>query len=458
MKVRVTDHENLAKQLLPYGFDHHLHCGGQGKCGRCNVKVLSGEWLVNGKKIVAPATVLSCQTQLNSGEGLVEFDEPENGGRIASSWTGFHLPENDEPVIGVDIGTTTVAAVKVQRGHVLKTASCFNAQAAFGDNVVSRISRAKCELSDLQAAVHRSVGQLLKELDLDDVKRIAIAGNTVMTCLFHGIDPSPIGVLPYKPPCLFFPDSQWQGIPLLTMPCISGWVGGDLTAGLQVVQLHPGEMLVDIGTNCEIVYRTADAMLCTAAAAGPAFEGAGLNFGCRAVVGAIDHYLGDGEFSVIGNQEATGLCGSAYVDFLAVERKAGHLSEFGRFVPTQAKKEITGKISVSERDVEQLLKAKAAVWAGIMTVEEQLNEPANHVYLAGGFAQYLSLDNAKAIGMLPDRSYSIVGNTSLAGAAWLAAQPGLMKELEALADLPREIHLNTCPEFEDNFIDGLLLA
>ncbi|NLF92360.1 MAG: ATP-binding protein, partial [Oligosphaeraceae bacterium] len=376
---------------------------------------------------------------------------------ISADWSSRPLPVNPATVFGVDIGTTTIAAVKVRQGEVVGRASCFNAQMDYGDNVLTRIGAAAGHLSALQAAVRSSVGGLLSELGSADAARIAVAGNTVMSCLFHGVDPASIGILPFTPPLRVFPPEIWDGLPLLTVPCIAGFVGGDITAGLWETALQEGEMLVDIGTNCEIVFHAPGGILCTAAAAGPAFEGAGLHFGCRAAPGAVEHYRGADDYSVIGGGEAEGLCGSAYIDFLAVERRRGHLNDFGRYEPKAEKMHLNHRVFIHEFDIAQLLKAKAAVRAGIKTIEEYCDCTARKIYLAGGFAQCLDLANAIAIGMLPDRDYSIVGNTSLGGAARLAAAPESMPELERIIDLPREIQLNTLPQFEDNFIDALLL-
>ncbi len=131
------------------------------------------------------------------------------------------------------------------------------------------------------------------------------------------MDRTPIGALPFTPPLRVFPERRdlVEGIPLLTVPCISGYVGGDLTAGLAETGLRPGEMLIDIGTNCEIILATHRETVC-AAAAGPAFEGAGLSCVCRAGDGAIDHFLDDGAFTLIGGGEPAGLCGSAFIHFI----------------------------------------------------------------------------------------------------------------------------------------------
>ena len=457
MRVTVTSRENLAEVLMRTGHAPDLRCGGKGICGRCAVQLLSGDWLSDGKPVHAPCRALSCRTSLAGLSGEVEYDPVQLSGTVALAWNAPALPDRKETVIGIDIGTTTLAGVKIRGGEVIARAGCFNAQSRYGDNVISRICHAAQDLSGLRAAVLESVGRVLDELNPEDVARIAIAGNTVMTCLFHGIDPTSIGVLPFTPPQRVFPVSDWQGIPLLTVPCISGYVGGDLTAGLSALSLGENEMLVDVGTNCEILFHTGKEILCTAAAAGPAFEGAGLSAGCRAADGAIDHYRNAAEYSVLGGEDARGFCGSGYIDFLAAERRSGHLNECGRFVPAADRMEITDEVSVYEYDIEQLLKAKAAVWAGIRTLEDHCACRPRTIYLAGGFTQYLDLENAMAIGMLPERTYKVVGNTSLYGSARLAVSPELLPSLEALIDQPREIPLNTLPGFEDNFIDGLLL-
>ena len=386
---------------------------------------------------------------------------------MAAAWRSRPLPESRESVIAVDLGTTTVAAVKLCNGEIVREATCFNRQSRFGDNVITRINHVGTSpgaLEELRMAAVESVNELLDRLEPDGAARIALAGNTVMSCLFHGIDPSPIGVMPFTPPCRIFPvrgaaelGLRAGDIPVLTVPAIAGYVGGDLTAGLLETPLRPGELLVDIGTNCEIILQTEQGMFCTAAAAGPAFEGAGIHCGSRAVPGAIDHYFGRNSCSVIGGAAPAGLCGSAMIDFLAVERRLGHLNEFGRIQPPADCFEAAPGVTIYEWEIEQLLKAKAAVWAGIATLAAYCRTPVKKLFLAGGFARYLDFGNAVACGMLPDCELEAVGNTSLGGAARLAVQPGLAAELERLIDLPKDIPLNLLDEFEDNYIDGLLL-
>ncbi len=465
MKLTITrsHSQNLARQLAELGVPLDLRCGGNGTCGKCRVRLLAGKWKVDDRDVEIPCEALACRTILISDVGEVKVPESsleQSSGNILAEWVNVQIPVTHQTVIAIDIGTTTIVAVKIKDGQVVGRASCYNAQSQLGDNIITRIQHAsEGMLETLNQLVMRSVDGLLAQLGLDGVDRIAIAGNTVMNCLFHQINPESIGSVPFTPPMRVFPTKKemFGGIPVLTVPSIAGYIGGDLTAGMAVIDLQSDEMLVDIGTNCEIIYATEAGIFCAAAAAGPAFEGAGLSCGTRAIKGAIDHYFKNGTFSTIGKLPPIGICGSGFIDFLAVQHSNGHLNQFGRYEPKAKSFRIVDDIMVYEYDIEQLLKAKAAVWAGIMTLENHCGRAARKIYLAGGFAQYLDLKNAISIGMLPEREYEIVGNTSLAGAARLACEPDLLNELITLIDIPQEVQLNTLSDFEDNYIDGLLL-
>ncbi len=476
MDIRLSggDGRTLAALLEAAGQPLDLRCGGHGSCNRCRVQLLSGVFQTGTETIEvqeAPVWARACETRLLSKQGMVSVPEAARAvrnGRVLADWEGAGYAKRPETVVAVDIGTTTIAGAKIRNGEVIGRASTFNRQSRFGDNVIARINHASGSagnLEELRRAVLESIGEVLAALGAGDAERIAVAGNTVMCSLFHGIDPTPIGVMPFEPLVRKFPvvSAAAAGLPLRadvlawTVPAISGFVGGDLTAGLAEVALQPGEMLVDIGTNCEMIFRTGDALYCTAAAAGPAFEGAGIACGSRAVPGAMDRYYGIGRYSVLGDGAPKGICGSAMVDFLAVERRNERLNEFGRFQPAAARVEPAPGIWLTERDVEQLLKAKAAVFAGIRTLSSHCGMKVTRIHLAGGFARYLALENAVAIGMLPDCEFHVVGNTSLAGALRLAVEPERLPELELLSDKPIDLPLNVLEGFEDNFIDALLL-
>lgn len=464
MKISVASSENLAEYLTAKGITLDRRCGGQGRCGRCRVKLIAGEWQCDGVPAKVPAEVPACRTRLVGGRGIVEIpDAIEN--LTPAGMPGFEPPAGPVhgTVIAVDLGTTTLAAVKLCDGKPVATAGAFNSQMRFGDNVVIRIAHAARPngLAELQTACLSSLRQLLDELGTDDVERIVVAGNTVMCHLFHGIDPTSIGSFPFNAPKLVFPPRRDLLPPfeVLTLPCISGYLGGDITAGLYASHLHPGEMLVDLGTNCEIVFNTGRGYFGTSAAAGPAFEGAGLRCGMRAEPGAIEHFFRDGGFSVIGDGEPRGICGSAYVDYLACERAAGRINEFGRFVdPVEKYRELSPGVGIGEDDVEQLLKAKAAISSGISVLEEHCGMAASKLVLVGGFACGVNIDNAIAIGMLPaGRRIERIGNASLTGAAALAADPGVLSELTRFSRLPKELPLAQLAGFENRFVNALLL-
>lgn len=462
MKIPVSSSEILSDLLVARGVALDMRCGGEGRCGRCRVKLVSGEWQCNGAPALPPAEVPACRTRLVGGRGIVEVpDAVENA---PAGMPGFKLPTavGDETVIAFDLGTTTIAAAKLHCGKA-KTADAFNGQMRYGDNVVARIAHAATPagLKELQEACLTSLRRLLDELGTDGVDRIAVAGNTVMCSLLHGVDPASIGIYPFRATRLIFPPRRDLLPPfeVLTLPCISGYLGGDITSGLYAAKLKPGEMLVDLGTNCEIVFNTGRGYFGTSAAAGPAFEGAGLRCGMRAAAGAIDHCFQGGGVSVIGGGTARGICGSAYVDYLAMERSSGRLNEFGRFVdPVANFREVAPGVGIGEADVEQLLKAKAAISSGIAALEEHCGMKASKLVLAGGFASGLDTDHAVAIGMLPPgREMIRIGNASLTGAAALAVDPGLTAEFTRLSKLPKELPLAQLPGFESRFINALLL-
>ena len=445
----ITEHDNLGRLLRQEPERPHFDCAMRGICKKCRVKLLSGLWLVDGKSVKAPAEALSCRCRLLGERGEVEYEPAPEKGRISLDWSLERpLPVLPEAVIGIDLGTTTLAAVKIQQGKVLARAGMMNPQAAFGADVVSRIAAAAEHLPQLTAMIRRAVDLLLDELGMMDVQRIALAGNTVMTSLFHGVDPTPIGTAPFTPRQRFFPVIQWRAVSLYTMPCISGFLGGDITAGFYETALRPGEMLVDLGTNCEILFRTPSGVLGTSAAAGPAFEQQGMS----AVPGAVSHLFSLNDFSVIGNISPKGLCGSALVDFLAVARRENVLDSTGHYIA-----QTDFPFAISEADTAELIKAKASVHAGITVLEAYAGVRAEHIRLAGGFARELDLENAVAIGLLPERDYSVAGNTSLAGACRLALMPQLNGELETLAEMPEELPLGNLPDFPEQFIAGLSL-
>ncbi len=437
-------------------------------------------------------------------------------GRIGRRWSVIDIEPGDtrESHLGVavDIGTTTVVAmlVDLNQGTVLKRASLYNQQIRLADDVASRISlcRGANHVLKLQRLVvddtlNRLIETLCGELRLSasSISRVAVSGNTVMAHLFLGISPESIGHVPFQPVANHHDTCRAGDLQLGVnpnglvdvVPSVSGYVGGDIVSDIYVAKLSERlepTLLVDIGTNGEMVYAENGRYSVSATAAGPAFEGYGTTHGCRAAAGAIEHIEFERglhiETDVIGGGCANGICGSAFIDFIACGMRCGLIDHMGRYdieqlhgagrylrieemcgsihacVIVDAERSASGEaISISEADVAQILKAKAAIYAGMKTllgVREQNFAGIERFCLAGGFARHINLRNAICIGLLPEiplDRFDVLGNGSLAGAMLALVDADAMDAYEAIAKLPDVVELNRAPSFEDHFIDAL---
>lgn len=397
----------------------------------------------------------------------------------------------------IDVGTTTVALVLVDllTGTITGRASGFNKQTHLGDDVATRIGLClydKSMVGVLRDAVMRdTVGELLAAANPsgEPLACLCIAGNTIMQHLAAGIDPSPMGTYPFAPTFL---GHRVFGSPAIhLLPSAAAYIGADVVAGLLASGMaydpQPA-LLVDVGTNGEIVLQRDGRLVGCATAAGPAFEGAGLSHGMRAAAGAIERIRIHTnpfrvEISVIGHGTPIGICGSAYIDFLAAGRSCGLLTASGRFdpsavpdagqdlleIPERGKALRIGRtrdnndIFISESDMAHLLQAKAAIAAGIATLLERENisqTEIRRVYLAGGFGMHLDVANTIACGLLPGFSppqIQVVGNTALAGAYLAVLDASALREMDRIATRLESLELNLDPGFEERFIDHLSL-
>jgi uncharacterized 2Fe-2S/4Fe-4S cluster protein (DUF4445 family) len=248
---------------------------------------------------------------------------------------------------------------------------------------------------------------------------------------------------------------------------MSAYVGADLCAGALASGLAYDDgpsLLVDVGTNGEIILKHDGALHGCATAAGPAFEGAGLTNGMRAGPGAIERIWFDPEphAKVIGRKKAVGVCGSGYIDLLAEGRRVGLLNERGRLSKLDRLR-LADDVFVTEADIAHLLQAKAAIAAGILTLLHRVGlEPSQikRLYLAGGFGMHLDVPNTIACGMLPGfvpEQVQVIGNSSLAGAYLALVDGGVLEELSRLARQLNVVELNLDPDFETRYIDQLAL-
>ncbi len=416
-------------------------------------------------------------------------------------------PPAGQPGLGLalDIGTTTVAAllVDLHSREVLAEAAQFNRQIQLGDDVLTRINLCRIDtgyVQQLQSLLFQDtliplVGYLLKEAEgsLNDLHCVVAAGNTTMLHLLAGVDPGPLGAVPFTPSFLDHQVLTSEGLslaadssaPVHLLPGASGYVGADIVAGIVATAMANGDgpnMLVDIGTNGEIVLWHDGHFLGCATAAGPAFEGSGLLNGVRASQGAISHLSFEDDrlqVEVIGDGKPFGICGSAYVDFLAEGRVGDLLTRTGRFRRSSGfEYSDHGKqgrgislgvsrdgadLDVTEFDVATLLQAKAAIAAGIMSLlarAELVPSDIQTLYLAGGFGLHLKLSSAIGCGLLPgftSEQIQVVGNTSLAGAYAALLDQGALEEMNRVSGLVEIVELNLEPDFENRYIDEMIL-
>jgi uncharacterized 2Fe-2S/4Fe-4S cluster protein (DUF4445 family) len=417
--------------------------------------------------------------------------------------------------IAVDIGTTTVvcALVDLIGGRVIDKASCYNQQVQRADDVASRIvhSQRPGGLEDLQRlVVTETVDRLVRllchghDIEPPQISRMVVSGNTIMSHLFLGLDPGHIGGIPFQPvaACPGTFSARRIGLAMSpaglvdVVPSISGYVGGDITSDLCISQMDTGPeraLLVDLGTNGEIAVCDRGRLVVSATAAGPAFEGGRIGCGMRASTGAIEHIRIDpatleAECDVIGDTLPIGICGSGLIDLIAEGFRAGLMDPAGRFdagwlgrsdrlragpadgggleyvvVPRDQTEDGRLDIVVNERDVATLLQAKAATYAGITILLNQIGHVPGDldvVYLAGGFARHVDLRNAVTMGLLPDvplGRYRILGNGSLAGSVVGLLDRQVWEQFRRISVAPAVIELNTIPEFQDEFVNALFL-
>jgi uncharacterized 2Fe-2S/4Fe-4S cluster protein (DUF4445 family) len=370
--------------------------------------------------------------------------------------------------VACDIGTTTVAlqVVDLSHGRVIDTVADYNGQIECGADVISRIMYAQkgARLEELRRRVVGTINHLLETalarngVAPEEVTCAVFAGNTTMTHLVLGITPQHIREAPYVPafksvPSLSAGELQihiWPEAPVLFAPSVGSYVGGDITAGVLCLQLQPYyrgiTLFIDIGTNGELVLSGDGWMMSCACSAGPAFEGVGISCGMRAATGAIEavEVKSDGTevvCQVIGGAAPRGICGSGLIELVAGLFTQGVIGRDGRFdeakanprvrlkdnprayVVVEADETATGKaICLSERDIANLMRAKAAIYSACGLFLKKVGvayTDIDRVFIAGGFGAHLDVQKAIAIGLFPDLApnrFQYLGNTSLQGA------------------------------------------
>lgn len=463
----------LLEFLRMHGYALSAPCGGKGKCGKCTVLLADAE---GERKIAACSYVLQRDCKVFLPDGSADFSWND----AVAFETSFKAREGLGAA--VDLGTTTVAVSLFNRmdGRCLGAMSRWNAQQSFGADVISRIGfciEQDKGLETLTNLIRDQILQMLEELcrgkgsELREVKEIFVAGNTVMQHIFAGISPESIAAAPFIPKSYFDEEKAYDlnGIPVHFSPCAAGYVGGDILAGILSTELDGScekTLLIDIGTNGEMVFGNKDGFVSCAVASGPAFEGAGIQCGMAAAKGAISEVrLGDDGlcFHVLDGGEAKGICGSGILDLVACLLELGYIDETGRLEGDDGSDRfyLTEDVYITQKDIRQIQLAKAAVAAGIelLMKEEHVDVgDIEKVTLAGGFGNRLRAESAVRIGMLPREllgKIQGIGNASLSGAQAALLNPEERDRLKNIKKKCRYIELSSNPDFNDCFIENM---
>ncbi len=481
LTISINKNSSLLRQLRDQGYFIPAYCGGRGSCGKCRVRfsehlpdateterqMLSADELAAGWR-------LACRV---FAEGTCVLEIPEyaienvaTADTLAKEYPAIGNPGDNRYALAIDIGTSTIAAslIDVMNRETVKTVTGINHQIAYGADVLSRIDASnRGEGRKLQELLFSDLGDLCRQLGIgENVKTlpmpVVIAGNTTMQHLLQGLSCRGLGVFPFTPVDI----SMHLYKNMTILPGIGTYVGAEIVSGIVACGINQKEdisMLVDLGTNGEMVIGNKDRILVASAAAGPAFEGGSISCGSPGVPGAIDTVTiehGKTSITTIGGEKASGICGSGVLDTVYELRKEEIIDESGMLKEEYLEGgfPLAPGITFTAKDVSEVQLAKAAIRAGIEILLQSYGITYNQVsrlYLAGGFGQKMDCDKAVGIGMLPKELRSRItaaGNSSLEGAKKLAMESSLAKSFRHAVRISEEIVLSNQKMFQELYV------
>lgn len=410
--------------------------------------------------------------------------------------------------IAVDIGTTTVygQVLDLHSGDVLAQHGEFNSQISYGEDVISRIiftekgNGLEVLHDKVVETINKVIGMTIQKAGVNcyEVSTITLAGNSTMTQLLLEIKPTYIRKDPYVPASIMYPPFLAKEIHLdlpdhtiaLIYPGVSSYVGGDIIAGVMAAGMYQSSELtlyMDIGTNAEIVIGHQDWMVCTAASAGPAFEGGGVKFGMRASKGAIEDFSIDPDtyepmIITVGNVKAKGICGSGLITLAARLLETGVIDSRGKFnqaldtprirqtddiweyvLVYKDDTQIDRDITITEPDLDNLIRAKGAMYSAALTLLEEIGlgiMDVERIILAGGFGSYVDLESAITIGLLPEiepDKVTYLGNGSLLGCKINCLTNSLRRNVGEVVNMMTNFELASTPSYMDHYMGALFL-
>jgi uncharacterized 2Fe-2S/4Fe-4S cluster protein (DUF4445 family) len=492
-------------------------CGGKGICKKCVVNVLPDRQEVLACQyhiqedlvVIVPISSRFFEHKILT-EGISSRTEIQSD--IYKKYLKF-APTGDVFGVAVDIGTTTVVAklVDMTNGLLLATQAALNPQTSFGDDVISRINYAQTDakLIELHRAIIDCINELTAKLcrqasiDTKQIYEMCVVGNTTMNHIFLKLPVVQLGQAPYKAFSLDAKDLSPENTALQMNPAgnihsvenIAGFVGSDTVAVALAADIYSAKdltLIVDIGTNGEIVLGTADKLCAASCAAGPAFEGARISCGSRAMEGAIEAVIvndGNIDFDIIGNGSTVlsgspskdcpprSICGSGLIDAVAVLLDLGVIDTTGRFaspanLPSAISSRITQqngqpafrlaeKVILTQKDIREVQLAKAAIRAGIKILQKKIgieDDDIKQVLLAGAFGNYIRRESALRIGLLPDlppERIHFIGNAAASGAQMILLSQNCRTQAGKLARKIQYVEIAHEPDFQDVFADSM---
>ncbi len=452
-----------------------LPCGGKETCGKCKVtakgslsalsekekKLLTEEEIEQGVRLacVAKATgnvVITAQ----EAAPVVEIDFSIETNDISYDFTDGLV---------IDIGTTTIAAIYYENKKAVKIITEPNHQGTYGADIITRIAAEKEHSGALYGFMKNQIEAIISSFGAP--KNIVIVANTTLLHFLTGQPVEQLGTAPYVCQDLFGKEySLFQSNCYLT-PCISAFIGGDITAGIfasKMTESSQKSMLVDLGTNGEIAYFDGTSLSAASTAAGPAFEGAGIFMGMPAKPGAVNHVRyqnGEIRYTTVGNTKALGICGSGIIDALAVMKELGVLEDNGALCTDHplCSLDFHGKpcfkipdteVMLRQKDIRKLQLAKAAIHAGMLTLAKEVDT----LYLSGGFGSGIDPKNAEFIGLLPKnfaKEIKILGNTALFGGALALFSRANREKLSQIAATCKTVPFHQNAEFTNRYIEAM---
>ena len=452
-----------------------MPCGGRGTCGKCKViaqgslsPLTEQEQTYLTDDEIKQGVRLACQTKA-TGNVTIVAKSLEPVVEIDFSIEDYPITYDHEDGLVIDIGTTTVAALLYQNKKIIKKITEQNRQVSYGADVISRIAFDQEHPDLLSTLLQEQIADIIAQCDTP--KNIVIVANTVMLHFLTGLDVATLGEAPYTPLDLFGKEYEICEAKCYLAPCISAFVGADITAGIlasRMMKSNQSAMLVDLGTNGELAYFDSNNLSTASTAAGPAFEGAGIFMGMPAKPGAIDRVWVENNsicHHTIGDAIPRGISGSGIVDVLAVMKTVGALDESGSLCEEHplCKRDHHGKICFAIPDTEVIIRAsdirklqlaKAAIHAGMLTLANQVDT----LYLSGGFGSKINTQNAEAIGLLPKnfaKTTKALGNTALFGGTLALFSKDVRKKMSELSKKAKIIPLHQNPVFTELYIDKM---